>query len=83
MPIDIVVNGERRTAQEGQTILSLLKELQLDPERVAVEFDRRIVKQKLWPETALHAGAEVEIVQFVGAGRHAARGTGRGRRQAY
>ena len=68
MPIQIVVNGEQRTAQEGQTILGLLGELQLDPERVAVEFDRRIVKAKLWPETALHEGAEVEIVQFVGGG---------------
>ena len=68
MPIQILVNGENRTAQEGQTILGLLAELHLDPERVAVEFDRKIVKQKLWPETALHEGAEVEIVQFVGGG---------------
>ena len=66
--IEIVVNGERKTASMGQTILGLLRELQLDPARVAVELDRRIVKQTLWAETQLRAGAQVEIVMFVGGG---------------
>jgi thiamine biosynthesis protein ThiS len=68
VPIEIVVNGEPRTAQEGQTILDLLRELALEPTRVAVEFDRRIVKQGLWEETILRSGSQVEIVQFVGGG---------------
>lgn len=68
MTIDIVVNGEPRAASEGQTILDLLQELELDPARVAVELDRRIVKQPLWPSTSLRAGAQIEIVQFVGGG---------------
>ena len=68
VPIEIVVNGEPRMAQEGQTILDLLRELALEPTRVAVEFDRRIVKQGLWEETILRAGSQVEIVQFVGGG---------------
>jgi len=67
-PIDIVVNGEPRAATEGQTILELLRQLNLDPGRVAVELDRRIVRQPLWAETPLRAGAQVEIVQFVGGG---------------
>jgi len=68
VPIEIVVNGEPRTAPEGQTILGLLRELRLDPARVAVEYDLRIVKQGQWPETVLRAGARLEIVQFVGGG---------------
>jgi len=68
MPIDIVVNGEPRAAAEGQTILDLLHQLDLEPSRVAVELDRRIVKQPKWAETILNAGAQVEIVQFVGGG---------------
>jgi thiamine biosynthesis protein ThiS len=66
--MEIVVNGERRTAPEGQTILGLLHELGLNPARVAVEYDRRIVKQVAWPETFLRAGSQLEIVQFVGGG---------------
>ena len=68
MPIDIVVNGEMHAASEGQTILDLLHQLDLDPSRVAVELDRRIVRQPNWSETRLNAGAQVEIVQFVGGG---------------
>jgi len=68
MPIDITVNGEARRAADGQTVQGLLEELQLDPQRVAVELDRRIVKQPLWRETTLHTGAQIEIVQFVGGG---------------
>jgi thiamine biosynthesis protein ThiS len=68
MPIDITVIGEPRAAHEGQTILDLLYQLDLDPGRVAVELDRRIVKQPLWSETPLRAGAQIEIVQFVGGG---------------
>jgi len=66
--MEIVVNGETRTAQEGQTILGLLRELGLEPARVAVEFDRKIVKQPLWQETVLRPGSQLEIVQFVGGG---------------
>lgn len=68
MQIDITVNGESRTIPPGQSILELLGQLQLDPARVAVELDRRIVKQPRWGETVLEAGAQVEIVQFVGGG---------------
>jgi thiamine biosynthesis protein ThiS len=68
MPIEIVLNGESQALSEGRTILDLLHQLDLDPARVAVELDRRIVKQALWAETFLSAGAHVEIVQFVGGG---------------
>ena len=68
MSIDIVVNGQRQAAPQGQTILGLLHQLELDPARVAVELDRRIVKQPRWPETILEPGAQIEIVQFVGGG---------------
>ena len=68
MEIQIVVNGEQRTTSAGQTVLGLLHDLQLDPARVAVELDRRIVKQPLWAGTELAPGAQLEIVQFVGGG---------------
>jgi thiamine biosynthesis protein ThiS len=66
--IDIVVNGEPQTTPEGQTVLGLLRQLELDPARVAVELDRRILKQPHWPGTVLRPGSQLEIVQFVGGG---------------
>jgi len=68
MPIEVLVNGESRAVAEGETILGLLRQLGIEPARVAVELDRRIVKQPRWEETVLRAGAQLEIVQFVGGG---------------
>ncbi len=68
MPVGIVVNGEPQTVSEGETVLGLLRQLRLDPARVAVELNREIVKRPQWEEITLGAGAQVEIVQFVGGG---------------
>ncbi len=64
----IVVNGENREVRSGQTIAGLVRTLELDPERLAIELDRRIVKRAAWASTVLPDGARLEIVQFVGGG---------------
>jgi thiamine biosynthesis protein ThiS len=66
--VSIVVNGETRTARAGDTIFDLVRALDLDPERLAIELDRRIVKRAQWTTTVLPGGAILEIVQFVGGG---------------
>ena len=65
---EIVVNGAVRQAPAGQTLLGLLRDLDLEPSRVAVEMDRRIVKRTEWEALELKPGARLEIVQFVGGG---------------
>jgi thiamine biosynthesis protein ThiS len=64
----IVVNGESREVRAGETIAGLVRTLELDPERLAIELDRRIVKRAAWASTVLPDGARLEIVQFVGGG---------------
>jgi len=66
--ISVILNGEARQIREGETIASLVRALELDPERLAVELNRRIVKRAQWASTTLSSGAEIEIVQFVGGG---------------
>jgi thiamine biosynthesis protein ThiS len=66
--VQIVVNGQVRQAPEGQTLAQLLVWLGVDPERVAVELDRSIVRRELWSQTPIAPGATLEIVQFVGGG---------------
>ena len=68
--IRITVNGEPREARSGETVLDLLKRLEIDPERVAVEpRPQKIVRAAaVASATALRDGAEMEIVQFVGGG---------------
>jgi thiamine biosynthesis protein ThiS len=48
--------------------LDLLQTLGIKPDRVAVELNRTIVKQRDWASTGVEAGAQVEIVHFVGGG---------------
>ena len=38
------------------------------PDRVAVEKNREIISRTRWAETPVEAGAQLEIVQFVGGG---------------
>ena len=64
----VVVNGDAREVRAGETIAGLVCELGLDPERLAIELDRRIVKRAQWASTTLAPGAQIEIVQFVGGG---------------
>jgi len=68
MEIPVVINGEARCVAPRQTLLELLRSLGVDPARVAVELDRRIVKQAQWSDTVVETGARIEIVQFVGGG---------------
>jgi thiamine biosynthesis protein ThiS len=66
--VTVSVNGERRSFPAQTTLLDVVRSLQLEPERVAVELDRAIVKRERWTATTIANGAEIEIVQFVGGG---------------
>ena len=62
------VNGERRSFRAQTTLLDVVHTLNLEPERVAIELNRAIVKREMWSRTTIEADAEIEIVQFVGGG---------------
>jgi sulfur carrier protein len=66
--IQVVVNGKPRDVPEGANIVALLRFLEVDPSRVAVELNREIVRKPEWESTELADGARVEIVWFVGGG---------------
>jgi thiamine biosynthesis protein ThiS len=66
--MEVTINGEQRHVEPGITILGLLRDLEITPDRVAVELDRAIVKKNLWDTTELRDGAKLEIVHFVGGG---------------
>ncbi|MCC6390809.1 MAG: sulfur carrier protein ThiS [Bryobacterales bacterium] len=66
--MEIVVNGQPQAAEEGSKLLDLLRTLSIDPARVAIELNGEIVKKEEWEETRLTAGAQLEIVHFVGGG---------------
>jgi thiamine biosynthesis protein ThiS len=66
--IEVVVNGKPKQVPEGLNVSDLLRVLEIDPSRVAVELNREIVRKAEWGSAAVGEGARVEIVWFVGGG---------------
>lgn len=63
----IRVNGEARTVTDAITLLQLLAQHNLTPDKVAVELNRRLARSDKYDQP-LKEGDEVEIVTFVGGG---------------
>ena len=63
-----MLNGEKREIPEGVTVATLLQQLQIQPERVAVEVNLTVLKRAQLPDVSLQPGDQVEIVQLIGGG---------------
>lgn len=66
--IEIRLNGETRQIPAGLNLPALLQHLGIHADRVAIELDRQIIRKPDWGATVIAAGAEVEVVHFVGGG---------------
>ncbi len=66
--MQVVVNGQAQTFAEGTTVAELVRQLQLTPERVAVEVNGQLVRRAVHGDTPLRDGDRVEIVTLVGGG---------------
>lgn len=66
--MQIIVNGETRPLEPGQTLLELLRALQLDGRRLAVELNGTILPRSQHGQTRLTDGDRLEIIHAVGGG---------------
>jgi thiazole synthase len=66
--LGIRVNGEQRRVPGGISIAAMVKELGLDPAKVAVERNLEIVPRSTLGDVRVADGDEYEIVHFVGGG---------------
>jgi thiamine biosynthesis protein ThiS len=64
----ITLNGDRFDIEKPMSVTALLARLEIDPRRVAVEYNLEIVKRHRFPEVIVGEGDRVEIVNFVGGG---------------
>ena len=62
------INGEARDFIPPLSLTSLIEQLGMKHDRVAIELNRNIVPRELWGETPLGEGDRLEIVHFVGGG---------------
>lgn len=63
----IFVNGEEKTIK-STSVLGYLKEIEIDPLRVAVELNLDILPKGEYDTMQLKDGDRIEIVHFVGGG---------------
>ncbi|MCJ7544292.1 MAG: sulfur carrier protein ThiS [Phycisphaerae bacterium] len=64
----VIVNGHPQDHAAATTLAQLLERLALEPRRVAVELNRRIVPRSRYAATSLADRDELEIVTLVGGG---------------
>ncbi|HEV2984792.1 MAG TPA: sulfur carrier protein ThiS [Vicinamibacterales bacterium] len=64
----IRLNGDPFEVAGPLTIADLLSTLEIDPRRIAVEYNLVVIKRDAFDSTAIGEGDEIEIVNFVGGG---------------
>lgn len=66
--ISITLNGEPRRFTLGMSVAALVRDIGLDPAKVAVERNLVIVPRSTLADVLLTEGDALEIVHFVGGG---------------
>lgn len=66
--VEIVLNGKPHQTGEDASVASLLAELDLAPQRVAVEVNYELVPRERHAEHRLKSGDQLEVVTLVGGG---------------
>lgn len=70
--IALTLNGELRRFRRHATVADLVRDIGLDPAKVAVERNLEIVSRSTLEDVVLADGDRVEIVHFVGGGQDSA-----------
>ena len=66
----LTINGEDREFDSIASLADLVAQLEMKPDRVAVELNRELIRRDRWSETKVSDGDKLEIVHFVGGGSH-------------
>lgn len=64
----IMINGEAKEVPETTSVAQLLESMSLEPRRLAVELNKRIVPRAQYGLTKLSDQDQLEIVTLVGGG---------------
>jgi thiamine biosynthesis protein ThiS len=64
----IILNGDKHELAAPLSVSELLRQLEIDERRVAVELNLAVVKKTAYGSAVVKEGDEVEIVNFVGGG---------------
>jgi thiamine biosynthesis protein ThiS len=66
--MEIMLNGEKVTCEEGVSLENLLLQMQYDKRQVAAEVNGDIIPKAEYGEHIVKPGDEIEVVTFMGGG---------------
>jgi thiamine biosynthesis protein ThiS len=66
--VEILVNGDFHTFEEGITIAQMLNALELPLKKIAVERNLEVVPKSTYADVILQEGDKLEIIHFIGGG---------------
>lgn len=67
--MQLIINGEAVAVEGIRSVADLVRHLELDPRKLAIELDLEIVPRSFYETTNLQDGCRLEIVHFVGGGQ--------------
>lgn len=68
--LNLRINGEDHEVVENTSLQQLVTQLNLTPERIAIELNQKVVRRADWATTLLNEDDRIEIVHFVGGGAY-------------
>ncbi|MDC7243484.1 MAG: sulfur carrier protein ThiS [Sphaerochaetaceae bacterium] len=66
--MNIIVNGENKTFDEGVSLFNIIDLLQINDKVMAAAVNMEVVKKEDWDSFKPKEGDKVELLQFVGGG---------------
>jgi thiamine biosynthesis protein ThiS len=64
----ITCNGETKEITPNTTLISFIKDMDLNPDTVVAECSGRIIKREEYDSLVLAEGNVLELIRFVGGG---------------
>lgn len=64
----IELNGKSISIKNVNTVSDLVKDRNLRPETIAIEYNGDIIKREIWGEVLLKEKDVIDIVTFMGGG---------------
>ncbi|WP_323703880.1 sulfur carrier protein ThiS [Mammaliicoccus sp. Dog046] len=63
-----IINGDEFNFDDTLTLSQILESLELDQERIIVEWNDTLVKQEQFNEVVVRESDRLELLEFVGGG---------------
>ncbi|TXI89202.1 MAG: sulfur carrier protein ThiS [Burkholderiaceae bacterium] len=68
MTMEIQVNGEVRTYPSDLNLQSLIAELNIGNQAIAVAVNRTVVSRAQWADYVVRSGDSIDVVRAIGGG---------------